>query len=280
MHDVCKRLVINPDEEVLGTRCEETGQVIDAEHVENAMSYVHECLTYKPSAVAWGCEQTLPGAWLHPDAGGTPDFYALSDKGQLVVLDEKNGYITADADLQMLVDETLKKFGRIDILVNNAGMLGGGGPFLGGDPALLDAFYRTNLRAPYVLAQLAGGKMAEQGGGVIFNISSGLARMPGPNGQGGRRGGPGVVYGTSKAALDRFAAGVAAELREKNIAITNIYPGFTLTERLARMMKDADTSRMERPETTAKAVAFLSRDPMPHTGRIVVARELADEHGL
>lgn len=188
--------------------------------------------------------------------------------------------VTVDADLQMLVDETLKKFGRIDILVNNAGMLGGGGPFLGGDPALLDAFYRTNLRAPYVLAQLAGGKMAEQGGGVIFNISSGLARMPGPNGQGGRRGGPGVVYGTSKAALDRFAAGVAAELREKNIAIINIYPGFTLTERLERLMKDADTSRMERPETTAKAVAFLSRDPMPHTGRIVVARELADEHGL
>ena len=103
VHDVCKRLVINPDEVVLGTRCEETGQVIDAEHIESAMSYVHECLTYKPSAVAWGCEQTLPGEWLHPDAGGTPDFYALSDKGQLVVLDEKNGYITADADLQMLV---------------------------------------------------------------------------------------------------------------------------------------------------------------------------------
>ena len=118
--------------------------------------------------------------------------------------------VTVDADPQMPVGETLKEFGRIDILVNNAGMLGGGGPFLAGDPALLDAFYRTNLRAPYVLAQLVGGKMAEQGGGVIFNISSGLARMPEVDGQGWRRGGPGVVYGTSKAALDRFAAGVAA----------------------------------------------------------------------
>lgn len=100
---MCKRLVIRPDEEVLGTICEETGQTIDAEHVQNAMSYVHECLTYKPSAAAWGCEQTLPGDWLHPDVGGTPDFYALTGNGQLVVIDEKNGYIAADADLQMLV---------------------------------------------------------------------------------------------------------------------------------------------------------------------------------
>ena len=103
VHDVCKRLVINPDEVVLGTRCIETGQVIDAAHIQNAMSYVSECLDYKGSAVAWGCEQTLPGEWLHPDAGGTPDFYALMPSGELVVIDEKNGYVTAEATLQMLV---------------------------------------------------------------------------------------------------------------------------------------------------------------------------------
>ncbi len=127
--------------------------------------------------------------------------------------------------------------------------------------------------------------MAKQGHGVIFNISSGLARLPDPPGvqRGGnprRFGGPSNVYGMTKAALNRFAAGVAAELQEKNIAIININPGFTLTERLARLMQGADTSRMERPETTAKAVAFLARDPMPYTGQIITARELADKHNL
>ncbi len=189
--------------------------------------------------------------------------------------------VTKDADLEALTTKTLAEFGRIDVLVNNAGVLGGGGPYLGGDPDLLDIFYRTNLRAPYVLSQMVGSKMAEAGGGVIFNISSGLARTPDPGAaRMTRRGGPGAVYGASKAALDRFAAGVAPELREKNIAIINIYPGFTLTERLARLMEGADTSRMERPETTAKAVAFLCQDPMPYTGTTVVARELAQANNL
>jgi NAD(P)-dependent dehydrogenase (short-subunit alcohol dehydrogenase family) len=185
--------------------------------------------------------------------------------------------VTVDNELVAVVDKTMDELGQIDILVNNAGALGGRSPFLEGDPALLDHFYRTNLRAPYVLSQIVGGKMAERGGGVIFNISSGLARLPDPASP---QGGHSTVYGLSKAALDRFGAGVAAELGEKNIAMINIYPGFTLTERLERMMQGADTSRMERPETTAKAVAFLCRDPMPHTGQILTAREVVDQNKL
>ncbi len=208
--------------------------------------------------------------------------------------------VTSDAEIHAMVGQTLAAFGRIDILVNNAGVLGGGGAFLGGDPAILEHFYRTNVRAPYVLSQVIGEKMAERGGGVIFNISSGLARMPGATtghsggqalaggghgqmggGGQGRMGGAGnTVYGLTKAALDRFTAGVAPELREKNIAIISIYPGMTMTERFARMMPGIDASRLERPETTAKAVAFLSRDPMPYTGQVVVAREIVDKNNL
>ena len=193
--------------------------------------------------------------------------------------------VTVDAELHAAVDKVASDLGGLDILVNNAGILGGGGAFLGGDPELLDRFYRTNLRAPYLLTQIAGAKMAERGGGSVFNISSGLARLPAPpdpqSGGGRRFGGPGSVYGATKAALDRFAAGVAQELLLKKIAIINIYPGFTLTETMARRLPPGvDTSRMERPETAAKAIAFLARDPLPHTGRIVVARDFVAEHGL
>lgn len=189
--------------------------------------------------------------------------------------------VTDDANVDAVIEQAWSDHGRIDILVNNAGILGGGGPFLGGDPELLDRFYRTNLRAPYVIAQRVGARMAQQGSGVIFNISSGLARLPDPSrGPGGGRG-PGAVYGATKAALDRFAVGVAAELREKNVAIINIYPGFTLTETMERRFPPGmDTSRMERPETCAKGLAFMCRDPMSYTGQIVVTRELVDQHGL
>lgn len=192
--------------------------------------------------------------------------------------------VVDDSRIKEVIDEVISDFERIDILINNAGILGGGGPLLGGDPDLLDRFYRTNLRAPYVLTQLVGARMAAAGGGVIFNISSGLARLPDPSriaGGSGAGRGPGAVYGATKAALDRFAAGVAPELAEKNIAIINIYPGFTITERMKRMLPaGTDTSRMERPETTAKAISFICQEPMAYTGQIVVARELAAKHNL
>jgi dehydrogenase/reductase SDR family protein 1 len=189
--------------------------------------------------------------------------------------------VTDDANVDAVIERVWSTHGRLDILVNNAGILGGGGPFIGGDPALLDRFYRTNLRAPYVIAQRVAARMAAQGGGVIFNVSSGLARLPDPSRARGGGRGPGSVYGALKAALDRWALGVAAELREKNIAIINIYPGFTLTETMARRFRGGmDTSRMERPETCAKGLAFMCLEPMKYAGQIVVTRELVDRHGL
>ena len=191
--------------------------------------------------------------------------------------------VTVDAELEALAEKTMTEFGRIDILVNNAGALGGQPKFLESEPDELDFFYRTNLREGGGRAKSVGVRRAEQGAAGLCNIRAVRARLPGAPGPAGAAQagcGPSTVYGTTKAGLNRFAAGVAAELQEKNIAIININPGFTLTERLARIMKDADTSRMERPETTAKAVAFLARDPMPYTGQIITARELADEHNL
>jgi NAD(P)-dependent dehydrogenase (short-subunit alcohol dehydrogenase family) len=189
--------------------------------------------------------------------------------------------VTDDANVDAVIDRVWSAHGRLDILVNNAGILGGGGAFIGGDPELLDRFYRTNLRAPYVIAQRVAARMADQGGGAIFNISSGLARLPDPTRGGGGARAPGSVYGASKAALDRWAVGVAAELREKNIAIVNIYPGFTLTETMqGRLPPGMDTSRMERPETCAKGLAYMCRNPMHYTGQIVVTRELVDRQGL
>lgn len=198
--------------------------------------------------------------------------------------------ISQEADLRRLVEETIARFGRIDILVNNAAAMGGGAPFIGGDIGLLDHFYRTNVRTPYALSQLVAPIMAANGGGAIVNISSGASRNPAPPAEQravapdsriARPTGIGPVYGISKAALDRFATGVAAELAAQNIAIVTVNPGFTMTERtLAYIAEGADTSQMEPPEMTARAVAFVCEDPMAHTGRIYAARALCAEHNL
>jgi NAD(P)-dependent dehydrogenase (short-subunit alcohol dehydrogenase family) len=198
-----------------------------------------------------------------------------------------------DAAVRSLVDKTLAEFGRIDILVNNAARLGGGGPFMNGDFSLFEEFLATNLRAPYLLAQLAAPHMAASGGGAIVNITSGAGRMPEPRGDGSRGGFEqaqsrpftpptvGYGYGITKAGLNRWCAAVAPELREQNIAIINVDPGLTITERnQLNPRPGADYTNANTPDITSKAIAYMLRDPMAYTGRVVVAKELFTEKVL
>jgi len=221
--------------------------------------------------------------------------------GETAALVEKEGRralalkmdVTSDEDIANVVETTMREFGRIDILVNNAGLTGNDAisasteqaGFIGGNPSLLDDFYKVNVRGPYVLSQAVAAHMAGAGGGVIVNVSSGVARMPSPptaegpgRGGGGGFGFMGQLYGVSKAALDRMSGGLAQELWAKNIGVVTIYPGFTAVERA--IVQGRDVSRAESPDVSAKAIAFVCREPLAHTGQIYRAKELVDQNGL
>jgi hypothetical protein len=74
---------------------------------------------------------------------------------------------------------------------------------------------------------------------------------------------------------------VAAELMYHNVAIVCVDPGLTVVERnLANPRVGVDYSNAERPETTARAVSFICGDPMAFTGQVIVARQLAEQHGF
>jgi NAD(P)-dependent dehydrogenase (short-subunit alcohol dehydrogenase family) len=194
--------------------------------------------------------------------------------------------VTDDDQVRAMIDRTLAELGRIDIVVNNAARLGTPAPpFWGGGPEIMDEFYRTNLRAPYFITQLVSGQMETLGGGTIINITSGGARQPGPPPEGGPRpsspGSTHVGYGATKAALNRWAAGVAGDLKAHGIAIICVDPGLTVVERnIANPRPGADYSNAEQPETTGKAVAFLCRDAMQFTGQVFNSRQLVDKYGL
>jgi NAD(P)-dependent dehydrogenase (short-subunit alcohol dehydrogenase family) len=121
---------------------------------------------------------------------------------------------------QAIVDATVDQLGRVDILVNNAGgsyMF----PFLDTPVDRFDSNLALNLRAPYVLTQLAGRHMIAQGGGSIVNISSAA-------GVSGVRGG--AVYSASKAGLQMLTRVVAAELGPKGIRCNAIAVGAVASE--------------------------------------------------
>src|SRR5689334_14305056 len=187
--------------------------------------------------------------------------------------------VTIDADLRRIVDETVRAFGRIDILVNNAAYLDVRGGFLEGNVESLDVSFRANVRAPFLLTQLVAVRMKEHGGGVLVHISSGAATNPEPP----TPSGPPpmfreeLVYGMTKAALDRFSTGIAREMMAANIASVSIWPGFTRTERFELQPPPGmDLAQAEPPEGCARAVVKVCRDPMAYNGRVLTWQQLVN----
>jgi NAD(P)-dependent dehydrogenase (short-subunit alcohol dehydrogenase family) len=193
--------------------------------------------------------------------------------------------VTDDENVKQVVAQTLKEFGRIDIVVNNAARMGyQGGDFWGGQPSDLDVYYQTNLRAPYLITLLTAPEMEKQGGGVIFNITSGGGNLPQPPKPDFQLS-PSrtyVGYGITKSALNRWATGIAGELMLHKVAIINMDPGRTIVERNQAGVgpQGVDYTDANTPETTGKAIVFLAQDPMKYTGRIMESRKVVEENKL
>src|SRR5438552_12705030 len=107
-----------------------------------------------------------------------------------------------------MVQHAADAFGRLDILVNNAAIT------FDGDLALpmkrWDLVMEVNVRAPLLAMRAALPVMKRSGEGRILNISSAAAVLP-------IRGM--LVYGVSKAALERLTIGAAEELAPERIAV-------------------------------------------------------------
>jgi NAD(P)-dependent dehydrogenase (short-subunit alcohol dehydrogenase family) len=101
----------------------------------------------------------------------------------------------------------------------------------------------------------------------------------------------GVIFGTSKSAVDRMARDIAVELKPYNIASVSLWQGLTMTELAKRnlanipalqsgaatQLKDSCT-----PEFPGRVISALANDPevMRHTGGTMITAELAEEYGI
>lgn len=123
------------------------------------------------------------------------------------------------AEVKVLVNDVISRWGRIDVLVNNAGIT---------KEALLiktsgeefDDVVSTNLKGPFNFIQTAGRYMMKQKGGHIINISSYT----------GLKGGKGLsAYSASKAGLIGLTKTAAKEFARYNISVNAVLPGYMLT---------------------------------------------------
>jgi NAD(P)-dependent dehydrogenase (short-subunit alcohol dehydrogenase family) len=151
------------------------------------------------------------------------------------------------ADLDALVEVSLKTFGKVDILVNNAGL----SPLY---PALdevteelFDKVLAINLKGPFRLAALLGKHMAAGDGGSIINVSSTAAVTPSPKSE---------PYGAAKAGLNALTRSLAYAYGPK-VRVNCIMPGPFLTD----ISKAWDLAAFER---SAKSRIPLGRGGQPH----------------
>lgn len=188
---------------------------------------------------------------------------------------------TDDADVARVVDEVWAEEGRLDVLVNNVWA----GPRM--DHSLTERFWERplsdwdtlisiGLRAHWVAAHAVAARMIEQGSGVIVNISSVGARAYLHS----------VLYGISKAGLDKMTNDMARELRPFGVTALSLWPGLVRTEQLLASgiteIAGVQVTDAETPELQGRVLAALLADPdlAARTGEALITAEVAEGYGI
>jgi NAD(P)-dependent dehydrogenase (short-subunit alcohol dehydrogenase family) len=116
--------------------------------------------------------------------------------------------LSVRAEVDRMVDETQKSFGRVDILCNNAGIMDGVRPVADTTDEIWEKVMTINLNAPFWASRRVIPSMLRQGGGVIINTAS-VAGLYG--------GIAGAAYTVSKHALIGLTQSIAAFYGPKGI---------------------------------------------------------------
>ena len=149
--------------------------------------------------------------------------------------------IGSKEDLQRLVDEAMRAFGRIDVLVCNAASNPYAGPMSGISDDQFNKILQNNVISNHWLIQMTAPQMVERRDGSIVVVSS----------IGGLRGNALIgAYNISKAADMQLVRNLAVEYGPSNVRVNCIAPGLIQTD-FARYL-------WENPQ-----ILKATTDPMP-----------------
>lgn len=168
--------------------------------------------------------------------------------------------VASEEDWIRVVDETVKKFGKIDILVNNAG-ISNATPFMDMTVEGWEKTMSINVTSIFLGQKYVIPHMIEAGGGSIINISS-IAGLTGGSGAG--------PYTASKGAVRMLTKATAVDFAKHNIRCNSIHPGFIETPMSIDLFKDEKMTqwfqsmtplpRLGKAEDIANGVLFLASD--------------------
>lgn len=131
-----------------------------------------------------------------------------------------NTDISTTEGVEMFSEFIFSCVNNIDVLINNAGVFLGG-EILAENELQLIHMLDANLMSAYRLSKKVIPKMVEKKAGQIINICS-VAGLQGYS--------SGGSYAISKHAMLGFSRSLREELKDKNVKVTAIHPGATLTD--------------------------------------------------
>ena len=191
---------------------------------------------------------------------------SLAANGYSVMTHKAN--VANKLEVDLMVKETLYKFGSLDILVNNAGVAYQG-LITDTDEIDFDRIIDTNLKGTFNCCKAVTPSMVSKGSGKIINISS----MWGQVGASCE-----VAYSASKAGVIGLTKALAKELAPSGVTVNCIAPGLIETsmnsnltvEELAEFVDTIPLGRMGSADEIAEAIEFLASDKADYiTGQVL-----------
>ena len=177
---------------------------------------------------------------LFPDLVDSPNYFLATSVDM------------TDADaVEAMVDEAVKRFGRVDVLANTVGGFRAGTPVHETSFETWDFLLNLNARTVFTASRAIIPHMLRQGSGRIVNVAARAAL------KGGARM---AAYSVSKSGVVRLTESMAAELKKDGINVNCVLPGTIDTPQNRKAMPNANHSRWVKPEAIANVILFLASD--------------------
>ncbi|KAF8316625.1 NAD(P)-binding protein [Clavulina sp. PMI_390] len=183
------------------------------------------------------------------------EIHALTGNASSAVAIQAN--VGVLADVESLVNQTVKQFGKIDILVCNAGKIYGNVDLKDTTEALFDEAFNVNVKGVYFMVQEAAPHIPTGGRIILFSSSLTFNSQIPPSY---------LLYASTKGAIEQMTRVLAKDLGRRGITVNTVSPGPTATdgffegktEQMINFIERwAPSARLGKPEEIAGTVKFL-----------------------